>query len=493
MLENIRKKLSAAKSLSYSHKESGEKPNSKGTPTGWSNDQPNSGLSKKALSKKARRKGANSLHAPDSESFSTEYSGVLVMDSTELNNPTNSEDFYTWQPKGHPVKVSLHFDFVDKLLVEIMKGFGSVPRRGAEVGGLLLGKSETREGILHITVQDFHPVACEHAGGPSYQLSVKDLKEFQAAVGQWRHAEGSEDNVNSVVGHYRSHTRDSLGMSDEDIDLMDEQLPGDCNIMLLVKPFATRVSTAGIFFREGGEFLRTDASYNEFPFRRKELGGGSSGAERFAAAARFGQNRPSDSAIPFSNAPRSTQPQRPDRFPDREQTPPHNMDTQQSFGIDPPAFAGTASQQPAITEGIYTPTRTRKENKIRSGWVWFPLSLIFLALGVLLGFQMALSMRPNGPAALGPEIFNLGLKVVKGGDALNLTWDRQAPAVRSAGRGVLFIKDGAHNLSRPLDVTDLQNGSVVYSKPSPSVTFKLEVYPRDHLLVTETVEYKETP
>ena len=106
---------------------------------------------------------------------------------------------------------------------------------------------------------------------------------------------------------------------------------------------------------------------------------------------------------------------------------------------------------------------------------------------------MALSMRPIGPAALGPEIFNLGLKVIKAGDALNLTWDRQAPAVRSAGRGVLFIKDGDHNLSRPLDVTDLQNGSVVYSRPSPSVTFKLEVYPRDHLLVTESVDYKETP
>ena len=505
MPENIREKLPTGKSLSYSHKESGKLPDFKGLPcndlatdlatdlaSDLANDRSSRGVPQGALPAKPRLKREKPRQSPDNGSFTIEELGVLVMDSTELNNPASSENFYVWQPKGHPVKVSLHFDFVDKLLMEIMKGFGSVPRRGVEVGGLLLGKSETRDGLLHITVQDFHPVVCEHAGGPSYQLSAKDLQEFGAAVAQWRNAASAESDSISVVGQYRSHTRDGLGMSDEDIDLMDEQLPGDGNILLLVKPFATRVSTAGIFFREGGEFLRTDASYNEFPFRRKELGGGSSGAERFAAAARFGQNRPSDSAIPFSNAPRATQPQRTDRFPDREQTPAHNMDTQQGFGIDAPAFADPASQQPTVTEGLYPAARRRKENKIRAGWVWFPLSLIFLAFGVLLGFQWALSMRPNGPAALGPEIFNLGLKVVKAGDELRFTWDRQAPAVRSSGRGVLFIKDGDHNLSRPLDVTDLQNGSVVYSKPSPSVTFKLEVYPRDHLLVTETVEYKET-
>ena len=520
MLEIIRKKLFRGKSLSYSHKEGSETKRSKGTPSNdlsrqilpmpdlLKQDLQNDGISNEALSTKARRNGPNQRQAPDRESFSKENSGVLLMDRTELNNPTSSEESYLWQPKGHPVKVSLHFDFVDKLLVEIMKGFGSIPRRGAEVGGLLLGTSQTKDGELYITVQDFHPVACEHAGGPSYHLSAKDVQEFQAAVGQWRQT-ADEDSVEghrmSVVGHYRSHTRDGLGMSDEDIDLMDEHLPGEGHIMMLVKPFATRVSTAGIFFREGGEFLRTDSSYTEFPFRRKELGGGSSGAERLAAAARFGQNRPSDSAIPFSNAPRSPQGARQDRLQqDRQQMPgpdmsgPDTMDPRHSFAGDPPSYSDPAYSEPASQpqagpEGLYQPERTRKENKIRSGWVWFPLSLIFLALGVLLGFQMALSMRPIGPAALGPEIFNLGLKVIKAGDALNLTWDRQAPAVRSAGRGVLFIKDGDHNLSRPLDVTDLQNGSVVYSRPSPSVTFKLEVYPRDHLLVTESVDYKETP
>ena len=135
----------------------------------------------------------------------------------------------------------------------------------------------------------------------------------------------------------------------------------------------------------------------------------------------------------------------------------------------------------------------KRESNFRSGWVWIPLSLIFLVFGVLLGFQTALNMRPNGPAALGPEIFNLSLTVVKASDSLNVTWDRQAAAVRTAGHGVLYIKDGDFNKSLNLDATELQVGSVVYRKPSSWVTFKLEVFPRDRTIVSESVEYKEAP
>ena len=439
MLEIIRKKVSRDKTLGYSHKESDE-----------------------------------------------QSSDLLLMDRTNLNNSPDTGERYSWRPKGHSVVVSIHYDFVDKLLLEVMKGFGSIPRRGAEVGGLLLGTSETRDGELHVTLQDFHPVRCEHTGGPSFLLSEKDTAEFAAAVEQW--LPSAERETMSVVGHYRSHTRDGLGMTDEDIDLMDDLLPGDGNIFLLVKPFATRVSTAGIFFRESGEFLRTDASYQEFPFRRKDMGGGNSGTEKLAAAARFGQSRPMDNPIPFPAARPPAQTEKPfERLQERERNEAPPPERVESFSYsDPPP-------QPDLAGDDFQPVRKRKDSKIRTGWVWIPASVIFLTFGWILGFQSALSMRPNGPAALGPEIFNLSLKVIKRGDELNLTWDRLAPAIRTAGRGVLHIKDGDNNQSLPFDVTDLQVGSLVYRKPSPAVTFKLEVYPKDHVMVSESVDYKAAP
>ena len=123
--------------------------------------------------------------------------------------------------------------------------------------------------------------------------------------------------------------------------------------------------------------------------------------------------------------------------------------------------------------------------------MWIPLSAIFLFMGVLLGFQTAISMRSRGPAAVGAEVFTLSLTVVKSAESLNVTWDRQAPAIRTAGHGVLFIKDGDFSKSLNLDASELQVGSVIYRKPSSSVSFKLEVYPKDRTTVSETVEYRE--
>ncbi len=406
------------------------------------------------------------------------------MDRPNNKNTSTPGEYYRWQPEGQPIAVDLQYGIVDKLLIEIMKGFGSVPRRGAEVGGLLLGTSENTDGKVNITVREFQPVACEHAGGPSFTLSEKDMQGFVSAVEQNR--EGLE-----VVGQYRSHTREGLGMSNDDIHLMDQHLPGDGKILLLVKPFATRVSSAGIFFRENGEFLRTDASHLEFPFRRKELGGGSSGTERIAAAARFGQTHTHDAPLPFPGSvrqPRSAATATASQQPMEAQQPfdpQPNYEDPRPTQPPPPPFAGLGQSEESY--------RPKRESNLRSGWVWIPLSLIFLVFGVLLGFQTALNMRPNGPAALGPEIFNLSLTIVKVGDSLNVTWDRQAAAVRTAGHGVLHIKDGDFNKSLPLDATELQVGSVVYRKPSASVNFKLEVFPRDRTIVSESVEYKEAP
>ncbi len=197
MLEIIRKRVSRDKTLGYSHNES--------NPT-----------------------------APAHPASRPESAGVMLMEP-DLTNPTNADEYYIWQPKGHPVSASIRFDFVDKLLVEIMKGFGSIPRRGAEVGGLLLGKSETKDGELRVRIEDFYPVSCEHIAGPSFQLSEKDLQDLAAGIDHFRNS--SDPEALSVIGQYRSHTRDGLAISDDDIDLMDAHLPGDGDIMLRVKPF----------------------------------------------------------------------------------------------------------------------------------------------------------------------------------------------------------------------------------------------------------------
>ena len=115
-----------------------------------------------------------------------------------------------------------------------------------------------------------------------------------------------------------------------------------------------------------------------------------------------------------------------------------------------------------------------------------------IILGVLLGFQAALSLqkKPTGDPSLDP--YSLALSVAKSGDSLNIRWDRLAPAIRGAQRGVLQITDGAYHKQLDLDPSQLQIGSVIYRRVSGSVSFRLEVFTRDRTSLVETWEYKDT-
>jgi len=121
--------------------------------------------------------------------------------------------------------------------------------------------------------------------------------------------------------------------------------------------------------------------------------------------------------------------------------------------------------------------------------VWIPLSFIFLLIGLLLGFETALSMIPkmSGNAA---RDFALGLAVARSDENLSVRWDREAPAIRDAQRGTLDIEDGKLAKSVDLDAAQLHNGSVIYRNSSDDVSFRLTVYPRARLSVTETMEWK---
>ncbi len=142
-----------------------------------------------------------------------------------------------------------------------------------------------------------------------------------------------------------------------------------------------------------------------------------------------------------------------------------------------PGLDGAAGQYPSETKP-----------KSRSGWVWVPLSFIFLLLGVLLGFQAALSLRPQLPAGSN-EPYNLSVMVTQNGGNLQIKWDRQSLAIRTAQKGLLTIEDGGYSKPVPLNASELQTGSVVYPPQSKQVRFRLDVSVSARDVVSETVEW----
>jgi hypothetical protein len=357
--------------------------------------------------------------------------------------------YYVWEMPGKPIAVHLHLNVVDRLLAEVMRGFGAVPKRGAEVGGVLIGCVEPGDPSI-VRIDDYEVIKCDYKFGPSYLF--EDLAPFEGPCGRWAK---DESRPTYAVGYFRSHTRDGFSLAAEDITLLDRFFPEPWNIALLVRPYGSKVSTAGFFFRENGEFQKSTPL--EFPFRLRELTGGETPLRRSLN----------------DRQPREREARQPTPVPLSEEEPAQGS-----------AQAVPWWPQPSLPD----PGMRSSRSRVR-GWVWIPLSFIFLLLGVLLGLQTALSTMSKAPKNAARD-FSLGLSVARSGDNLSVRWDREAPAIRGAERGVLDIEDGGLTKSVELDPAHLESGSLIYRNSSSNVKFRLVVFPGAQLSVTETAEWK---
>jgi hypothetical protein len=366
----------------------------------------------------------------------------------------DASGYYLWEAAGRGFEVHVNLDAIDALLAEIMRGFGAVPKRGAEVGGLLLGSIE-RGAVTIVRIDDFEPVECGYTRGPSYLLSPEEREAFDEACVRWR-PDAAKDRY--AVGFYRSHTRDGLSLEPEDVDLMDRCFSGPSHVALLVKPFATKAGPAGFFFRENGAFQETTPL--EFPFRRRELTG-EEAPERRPMTDRRSRNRGGRALVRTA--------------PEGNVEDDADAESQGQFG-----------NTQGVAYAITTPARSRL-----GAWMWFPLSFIFLLLGVALGYLAALNVQPRG-AAGGAADYSLSMAVLNSGDdTLSLRWNGESPLVRKADHGVLEIHDGDYAKTMDLDATQLRNGNIVFRNQTGTVSFRLTVYVNSNLSVSENLGWHQ--
>ena len=401
------------------------------------------------------------------------------MESSRTENATpEAPTSYRWESPSRQVVVLLDFDVVDQLNYDVMKGFGAVPRRGAEVGGVLLGSVETGEQTT-IRIKDFVAAACQHARGPSFILSESDVVQLDAIVASHDH---SASGGTRVVGLYRSNTRDALELAPEDLSLLEMHIPSGGWVALLIKPFATRIAEAALFVKEDGHYGTGAAE--PFPFRRKEMGGGASKPPRISRVAA------AEPVPAFKREPEAAMPLPPVEMPEpvaeREPSMPHRapsfvpLEDLPAPAPPPPPYREVEDMLPEET----APSR------FRSGWIWIPLSFIFLLLGVVLGFQIAISFRGSKPPTQQTDPYSMDLTASKFGESLQLKWNLDSIPVSQAQRGVLTIRDGPSAKIVELNREDLARGSVLYRNLSDTVQFRLEVYPRERNSVIETIEVK---
>lgn len=134
---------------------------------------------------------------------------------------------------------------MDGIHREVSEAFAAAPHRGAETGGILLGRRDRDR----IVVEDFEPVPSEHRFGPSYRLSDTDCELLQETLDWFRG--GVQPGV-AVLGFYRSHTAPEVELCQEDKDLIRAYFGAAEDLVLMVKPSLMGISETDFFIRRCG-------------------------------------------------------------------------------------------------------------------------------------------------------------------------------------------------------------------------------------------------
>lgn len=346
---------------------------------------------------------------------------------------------------------------VDRLSAEVMRGYALVPKRGAEVGGLLLGT--VRAGVSPaIVVQEFVPVAIEYRRGPSYLLSDQDRLTFAAAV------EAAEQNRGSgqvIVGLYRSHTRAGFILAQEDAALFEQYCSPRPSVFLLIRPSATRIPEATFLFGEHGA-LATLAPGPLFPFRRKYL---ESSAEPKVAA--------NVVALPARAAEAHGIPAAPAAVMTMEAREVFAAELARENALSIAGPKGDGWQEArAATLASLVASATRQERQRR--WTtWLAIGLVCLLVGVVVGAAFSRRVLPYPAAKLAPD--ELGLAAERQPRGIVIVWNGKAPAVRDVGAAVLRIRDGGRETTVTLSAVDLERGSMLFHQRGSEIDIRLEV------------------
>jgi len=169
---------------------------------------------------------------------------------------TESGALETWSTPSCPFTIEYSRRVLDDIRLAVVDAFFSLPRGGAEIGGVLLGKFA--DGRL--TIQEYTPLECDHIFGPSFTLSPGDHGRLAEILSEIR---GHMSDI-QPVGWYHSHTRSDIFLSDADLDIHNRYFPEPWQVALVLRPSTFQPVQAGFFFREPDGSVHTRASYQEF-------------------------------------------------------------------------------------------------------------------------------------------------------------------------------------------------------------------------------------
>ena len=382
----------------------------------------------------------------------------------------------TWSTPECPFTVECSSRVLDDIRLAANDAFFSLPRGGAEIGGILLG--EWQEGLL--TISGFAALECEHALGPSFTLSLSDENRLQELL-----RAASAAGAGRVVGWYHSHTRTSVSLSDSDLTIHNRFFPEPWQVALVVKPHTMEPMRGGFFFRGPGGIIHTGASYREFPIEPLPMQQVPRAAPmepqppplRAAASGPIVDVRAAVETRPAAAA--TVVEVRAEPEPPPAPKPPIVEVRAEPVAAPPPAARVPVPEPaPKAAPAARPPVRGPFEPRQERSWTWV---MALLGVGSVLAVGIAAYVERDAwyPAAGAPrQVFSpvsaaVGLNTVDEAGQLQIRWDANASEVRAATGARLKIADGGPAAAIPLDAQHLASGVFTYARRTERVDVSL--------------------
>jgi TonB family protein len=311
----------------------------------------------------------------------------------------------------------------DRIAGYVTEAYKSLPRRGAEAGGLLLGGVRLGP-VIDIFVTGFEPVTSDYIFGPSFVISDAVLTEFRTASARHPAAE--------IIGYYRSHTRKGSGPELSDQEIVDKVFPGLSGMLLLIKPSGISSLRGSYYFFQNGR-LEMRPVGPDFPFLVTVPGG----------------------------------------------TPPAPQ-------AEEPTLAAPVHEEPVVQHAEHHEVRRRRRSlqwEIIAAGLMIAAALALLWWQ----YRGASGEDEGTTAQSAPShVASLGLAVSPGEGGWRITWDPNSPAARSSVRGILNITEDSSHERIALNPSQIQNGATTYRPIGDDIAFRLDFIARDNSLATET-------
>lgn len=386
-------------------------------------------------------------------------------------------EYYHWEETGRGIRIYMHAAMVDRLQAEVSRAAASGADRGKETGGILLGRAETDRGNTSLFIDDFVAVPCAHRDGPEYNLSGEEAVQLEAALLRAALAGCESPAAPSVLGYYRSQTREGLALSPADLRLIDSYFQAPDSVFLLVKAVPnTKACTAGFFFWEDGHIQSEFSSLEVALGRTGDLPGLPEPSNLDLA-----DDMPADLTELFAKEALPELPLAADSEPARSRTPPpasrasvQMPPVQPLANVAPPAAPASSSGRPRIWPGLL----------LRAATIVLATAALVISVVTYLGAPRP--PRGETTASAGTASM-LGLQVERNAPDLLLTWNRNSAEIVTARRATLTVRDGKVQKIIDLDKAQLADGSFLYTPASDDIQFRLEVYGADDGSVAQSI------